>query len=334
MYEKLFNLAPVQFGAVSPGIGIVLAERPCEVVVTVERRTRTEEKIVMHLVVEHGVDGVDAGHADRRRRQPLVPVGIVGRLVFQVFVQDAPQPEVLHGILDRRIGLQGHPLAQAVDVHPCDTGHLVGLAGLLVDDRCEGHDLEPAQTAAFAQGIAPGRPETVVLALHALHELFGRHRPVELVGVGNEHRKERHAVEPHATRHFGRGQHLHDRRGVGVDLPGEFLRELRRNAGIVDRNPYRGLKPQFEHPRYPDHAHPGLQHIVAGLERLRQVDAPGIDTKSPMVPEPGQQGIGEALVVGTAADIEVAPRAHGIPVKLLPQDKTRRCWCYRGNESF
>lgn len=42
-----------------------------------------------------------------------------------------------------------------------------------------------------------------------------------------------------------------------------------------------------------------------------------------MVPEPGQQGIGEALVVGTAADIEVAPRAHGIPVKLLPQDKTR-----------
>ena len=200
----------------------------------------------MHLVVEHGVDGVDAGHADRRRRQPLVPVGIVGRLVFQVFVQDAPQPEVLHGILDRRIGLQGHPLAQAVDVHPCDTGHLVGLAGLLVDDRCEGHDLEPAQTAAFAQGIAPGRPETVVLALHALHELFGRHRPVELVGVGNEHRKERHAVEPHATRHFGRGQHLHARRGVGVALPG-----------------------------------------------------------------------------GTAADIEVAPRAHGIPVKLLPQDKTR-----------
>ena len=47
MYEKLFNLAPVQFGAVSPGIGIVLAERPCEVVVTVERHTRTEEKIVM-----------------------------------------------------------------------------------------------------------------------------------------------------------------------------------------------------------------------------------------------------------------------------------------------
>ena len=68
MYEKLFNLAPVQFGAVSPGIGIVLAERPCEVVVAVERRPRTEEKVVMLLEIEHGVDGVDAGHADRRRR--------------------------------------------------------------------------------------------------------------------------------------------------------------------------------------------------------------------------------------------------------------------------
>ena len=42
-----------------------------------------------------------------------------------------------------------------------------------------------------------------------------------------------------------------------------------------------------------------------------------------MVPEPGQQGIGEALVVGTAADIEVALRAYGIPVKLLPQDNPR-----------
>ena len=44
-----------------------------------------------------------------------------------------------------------------------------------------------------------------------------------------------HFLTSHATRHFGRGQHLHDRRGVGVDLPGEFLREPRHRSRLRGR---------------------------------------------------------------------------------------------------
>lgn len=61
MYEKLFNLAPVQLPAVRLSIGIVLAQGLRKIVVAVERLPCAEENIVVFFVIQHRVDGIDAG---------------------------------------------------------------------------------------------------------------------------------------------------------------------------------------------------------------------------------------------------------------------------------
>ena len=236
-------------------------------------------------------------------------------------VEDAAQAEILHGVLHRRVGLQLDALLQAVDVDPGHAGHLVALAGLLVDDRSQRHHLQPAQSAALAFCIAFGSPETVVLALHALDELPGRHRPVELVTVGNEHRKERHAVESDLRGQLLRGQRLHDRRGIGVDLPCEFLRQLGRDAHVVDRHPHGGLQPQLEHARDFDDAHAVFEHVMPGLEGFGQVDPPGIGVESPAVFDLRQQRVRDLPVFGPGAHVEVPLRNDRISIELLPQDK-------------
>ena len=106
--SNLFDLAPVQLGAVRPGVGIVLAQGPCEIVVTVECGPRAKEDVVVLLEPEHGVDGVLSGHADRRGRQAPINICVVGRRIFQMLVEDAPQSEILHGVFHRGIGLQGN----------------------------------------------------------------------------------------------------------------------------------------------------------------------------------------------------------------------------------
>ena len=94
-----------------------------KIVVAVERLPCAEENIVVFFVIQHRVDGIDARHADRRRRQALVQIGVIRRFVFQMLVQDAAQAEILHRVFDRRVGLQGHSLFQPVDVYAGDAGH-------------------------------------------------------------------------------------------------------------------------------------------------------------------------------------------------------------------
>ena len=53
--SNLFDLAPVQLGAVRPGVGIVLAQGPCEVVVAVERGPRAEEDVIMLILIDNAI---------------------------------------------------------------------------------------------------------------------------------------------------------------------------------------------------------------------------------------------------------------------------------------
>ena len=243
-------------------------------------------------------------------------IGVVGRLRLQVAVQDAAQREVLQRILDRRIGLQGDAAAQAVDVDPGDAGHLVRLARLLVDDRREGHHLQAAQPAALALGVPHGGPETVVLLLHAPHELLGCRRPPQFVGIGYEHRKERHAVEAQLAGHTLRSHHAQQRRRIGIELPREFPGQLRGRAHVVDRHPHGGLQPQLEHAGHLDDAHAGLEEIMARLEGLGQIDPPGIAVEGGTVPHAGHERINHLLIGGVRADEELRLFGHGASLEL------------------
>ena len=146
--KELPYLPAVQLGRIGAGVGVVFAERACEVVVAVERGACAEEHVIVSFEIEYGVDGVASRHTDRRRRQAFIYISVIGRRIFQVPVQDAPQSELLQGVFDRRVGLQRPAFAQAVDVDARDAGHFVALAGLLVDDRGERHHFEARQSAS------------------------------------------------------------------------------------------------------------------------------------------------------------------------------------------
>ena len=66
----------------------MFAVRAGETVITVESRAGTEEEIVVILEVQHPVDRSDRRHRDRRRRQPLVQIGVIRRRGSQVLVQN------------------------------------------------------------------------------------------------------------------------------------------------------------------------------------------------------------------------------------------------------
>ena len=104
--KELPYLPAVQLGRIGAGVGVVFAERACEVVVAVERGACAEEHVIVSFEIEYGVDGVASRHTDRRRRQAFIYISVIGRRIFQVPVQDAPQSELLQGVFDRRVGLQ------------------------------------------------------------------------------------------------------------------------------------------------------------------------------------------------------------------------------------
>lgn len=293
----------------------MLTQGPGEIVVAVESRAGAEEEVVVLLEVQHRIDRILARHADRRGRQTAVDIGIVGRRVFQVLVQDAAQTEILHRVFHRRIGLERNAPAQAVDVDPGDAGHLVRLARLLVDDRRQSHHLEPRKAAALPGGIPLGSPEAVVFALHAADQLLGADRPVDLIGVGDEHREEGQRVETHLLGQLLRLQHPQDGGRIGIELPGELAGKLLGRADVVDRDAHGRLQPQLEHPRHLDDAHARLEHVVSRLEAPGKVEPAGIAAERRTVPDAGHQRIGQLLIEGVRADKKFVAFGNGIALE-------------------
>lgn len=59
----LFYIQSIESGRISPAVGIVFTQRTGEVMMAVHLGTRTEEEILVFLVIEYGVDGRNARHA-------------------------------------------------------------------------------------------------------------------------------------------------------------------------------------------------------------------------------------------------------------------------------
>ena len=80
-----------------------------------------------------------AGIGDRRRRQAVDQIGVVGRRLVDVGLVDRAVGRLAlaaeQAVDDRRVGLQPHALVQPVDEDGGDARALVAAAGFLLDDR-------------------------------------------------------------------------------------------------------------------------------------------------------------------------------------------------------
>ena len=303
----------------------MFGERTGKVVIAVEGRTRAKIDIIVLLVIQHGVYGSNARHTYRRGRQSAMQIGIVWRLVLQVAVEYAPQTEILHRVLYRRVGLQGYALTQAVHVDTRYARHLVRLACLLIDDRGKRRHLHAVQAAALAFLVTLSRPELLILLIHAVDELLGRHRPVELIRIGQEyreHRQRRREPQPFGRRpiHKCRCQRCR----VGLDLARELARKLRGGLDVVHRHLDWGLQPQFQHAHNVDDAHTLLHDIMSGLKGIGQLETACIDVEGPLVADIDPDRIGNLRVGVILVDIQVALLAHAAAIERLIEPPCRR----------
>ena len=124
------------------GVAVVVGEGGGEAVGAVHLVGGTEIEVVGLFCVDDGVDAGFRGQADGGGWQAGVEVGVEGTLHRKVFVENALEGEVTHGILHRGVGLEGHAALQTVDVH---TGYqwLLGVVvGFFINYRSQNHCLQ------------------------------------------------------------------------------------------------------------------------------------------------------------------------------------------------
>src|SRR5690606_7336085 len=73
-------------------------------------------KIVAFRIVQYRINRVNLRHVHRSRRQTAIPVSIVWRFYFLMFIKDTLKGEIAHRKYQCRIGLEEHILLQSIDV--------------------------------------------------------------------------------------------------------------------------------------------------------------------------------------------------------------------------
>ena len=136
--------------------------------------------------LERGAPGI----ADRPRRQSGDDVSVVGSRLLQFRPGNRMAERALaehQSVDDRRIGLELHVLAQAVDEHARDPRPLVGLAGLLLDDRSEGDEFARRLDRQILRALGPDFVDRFRLRLfHHREQGLASHAPRELVSLGQD----------------------------------------------------------------------------------------------------------------------------------------------------
>ena len=101
--------------------------------------------------------GVRRRHADRRGRQALVQVGVVGRLDLEVLARHRAAV-LAEGVEDGRVHLQRHVLGQAVVDDPGHVGHVDRDVALLLHHRGRDDHLVGGEARARPPRPCSGRP--------------------------------------------------------------------------------------------------------------------------------------------------------------------------------
>ena len=155
-----------------------------------------EEQVAGARRVGGGFQRGAAGIGDRARRQAVDDIGVVGRRLRDFAALDRAAQRALaadDAIDDGRVGLQLHLLAQAIDEHRGDAAALVRLAGFLLDDRGQRHQLLRRLDRNVGVAALPDFAQHALLRLlHALDHLVARRAAREFIGLRQQRALARH----------------------------------------------------------------------------------------------------------------------------------------------
>ena len=185
-------------------------------------------------MVEDGVDGRDRRHAQGAGGQAGVEIGVVGRIDLLVAIEDALEGEVADGVLHRGVGLEEHAAVEAVEVKAGDGRILVRDGRFLLNDGGQDGDFHGREADLLGAVATRLGPEGVVFALHAAQQLVGRDVPIDLVGVGDEHRLDGLQRESQIGAVGAIVQKRLDGGGVDHELIGEPLGEVVLEADVLE----------------------------------------------------------------------------------------------------
>ncbi len=272
-----------------------------------------------------------AGIGDRSRRQPVDDIGVVGRRLLDLVALDRPPERALAAdqpVDDRRIGLQLHLLPQPVDEHRGHSRALLGLAGFLLDDRGQRHELLRRLDRQVGAAALPDLLHRALLRLpHALDHLLARGAEREPVGLRQQSTFARDVADVAGERFIldqtlhdlVRGQPLGDGEGVlhhlalddGIDhvaqacVPGEavlavFQFVLRLEHQRAGDEQIGLIDDAFAHQQIgglADAAARDVDHLVLG-ERARQIETLLAEHEGDAADHGDQEDDGEQCIAG------------------------------------
>ncbi len=214
-----------------------------------------------------GFESSAAGVGDRAWRQSLDHIGVVGRLLADVGLEDrtirrfaVPTEETVD---DRRVGLQAHALVQAVDENRGDMRALVVLAGFLLDDGGQRDELFLGLDRQIRIALLPDLVDQALLRrAHLGDDLGAVGAAGELVGIG---------AQAALRRQFGRKIAFEHRIG------GKPLEHLLDRQAFRKGQPNRGSTCRIREGGDLLHRGARLDLVFAGLQGLTVLQIGGRD---------------------------------------------------------
>ena len=148
---------------------------------------RHEVEIAGARRIGRGLQRGPPGIGNRSWRQAVDYIGVIGRGLrdFAALDRPAQRPLAAHQpIDDGRVRLQFYLLPQAIDKYRGDPAPLIGLAGFLLDDRGQCHELVRRFKRDIRAAAFPDFGERAFLRLlHALDHLVARGAAREFIGL-------------------------------------------------------------------------------------------------------------------------------------------------------
>ena len=135
--------------------------------------------------MQHGHQRRCTGACDRPRRQADILIGIIGRRNFRVAVEEILL-RLIEQILYRRVGLQRHTEAQALQKDLRDDRAILIMIRLLLHEGCERYEFIDREVHLLGAVAHLLRQAMIEILCHHRHDRVGIERIAQLIGVGEK----------------------------------------------------------------------------------------------------------------------------------------------------
>ena len=235
----------------------------CETVTAVKVRTCTEIEIFMILRRKNRIEAGLWRDIDRCRRKTGILICIIWRVHLQMLLE-YPVELVIETEGHSRIGLKTHSLAVAVKIYSCNARIFESLEGLAADDGRNHRDLHRRKLLSLGLGKPVLVPECIILLFQTVEDVLHRSRPIHLVGVRQNHRKDILRGEAVFRKELLGIESLDNRSRIRHHLGGYLLGQTLLRADGSGKGHVAGSLPaELEH----------TAHIYAGERRLDDISS-------------------------------------------------------------